>query len=118
MKLWRILAGFGLLLISLGTAAQSPATKITVTGKLTRVMASGGESTGWAIQFDSHTPLNGKAVDSIEVKFSDPKQAEKYVDQMVKVRGTITYRHGVETGEVAVLEILSIKGSKPAKTEM
>lgn len=118
MKLWKILARFGLLLISIGAAAQSPAIKITVTGKLTRVMAIGGESTGWAIQFDGHTPVNGKAVDSIEVKFSDPKQAEKYVDQRVKVKGTIAYRHGVETGEVAVLEVLSIKGSKPAKSEM
>jgi hypothetical protein len=91
------------------------APKITVTGKLTRVMAIGGESSGWSIQFDSHTAVEGKNVDSIEVKFSDPKLAEKYENKRVKVTGTVTTVHGVEMGDRAVLEVTSIKGAKPAK---
>ncbi len=89
--------------------------KITVTGKLTRVMAIGGESTGWSIQFDSHTAVDGKNVDSLEVRFTDPKQAAKYENQHVKITGIVTTVHGVETGSRAVLEVTSIKGAKPAK---
>ena len=118
MRLWKILSGCGMLLICVGGMAQTPALEITVTGKLTRVTAIGGESTGWAIQLDGHTAVNGKAVDSIEVKFTDRKQAEKYVDQRVKVKGTVSYRHGVETGEVAIVEVASIKGLKAAKPTM
>jgi len=47
--------------------AKAPAQKITVTGKLDRVMAIGGESTGWAIQLDSEAAIDGKQVNSIEV---------------------------------------------------
>lgn len=97
------------------TAGQTPATKVTVTGTLTRVMAIGGESTGWAIQFDNQAPVQGKQVSSIEVKFNDPTLAEKYVNKRVKAKGTVTHRHGVETGEVAILEITSIKALKPLK---
>ena len=32
---------------------------MTVTGTLTRVMAIGGESTGWAIQLDSAAAIDG-----------------------------------------------------------
>ena len=115
MKIWRIALALLFLAFCVAAEAQTPATKITVTGKLTRVMAIGGESTGWAIQFDGHTPIEGKPVDSIEVKFSDPSVAEKYLDKRVKVKGTVTHRHGVETGTVPVLEVTSIKGLKPAK---
>jgi hypothetical protein len=98
-----------------GANAQSQAKKITVTGKLTRVMAIGGESTGWAVQFDTQTNVEGKPASSIEVKFNDSKQAEKHENKRVKVSGTITQRHGVETGDVVVLEVSSIKGAKPPK---
>jgi hypothetical protein len=41
-----------LVLLSVNTWAQSPEQKLTVTGKLVRVMAIGGESTGWAIELN------------------------------------------------------------------
>jgi hypothetical protein len=89
--------------------------KITVSGTLTRVMAIGGESTGWSIQFVSPTSIEGKKVDSIEVKFDDPNQGEKYENRHVKVTGTIRTVHGVETGDRAVLEATSIKETKTPK---
>lgn len=92
---------------------RTPAKKITVTGKLTQMMAIGGESTGWAVQFAQQTKLGERSVDSMQVKFSDPKIAEKYKDRYVKVTGTVTTRHAVETGDVVVLEVTSIKGAKP-----
>ena len=115
MKTWGLCVLIVLLAICASAAGQTPATKVAVTGTLTRVMAIGGESTGWAIQFDSQTPGQGKQVSSIEVKFSDPTLAEKYVDKRVEAKGTLTHRHGVETGEVAILEVSSIKALKPLK---
>lgn len=112
----RMSAGLILFLVCAGVRAQSPPTSITVRGTLIRVNAIGGESTGWAIQFDGHAPVGGHGVASIEVKFNDPKVAERFVDKRVKVKGIVSHRHGVETGDVAVLVVTSIKGVKPAKT--
>jgi hypothetical protein len=111
-----IVAGMLFLIFCLSAQAQTPPKKITVTGKLTRVMAIGGESTGWAVQFDAPTAVGDKPASSIEVSFSDPKQAEQYLDKRVKVTGTITHRHGVETGDAVILEVISIKGAKPPKS--
>jgi hypothetical protein len=115
MNLRQTSAGLLLIVLCLGASAQTPTTKITVIGTLTRVMAIGGESTGWAVQFDTPKTVENKSVTSIEVKFSDPNQVEKYENKRVKVTGTVTHRHGVETGEVAVLVVTSIKGAKPLK---
>ena len=110
MRMLRMAIGLVLLLACLNDQAQTSPLKVTVPGKLTRVMAIGGESTGWTVQLDEHKPVDGKEVTSIEVKFSDPKQAEKYEIKRVRVKGTVTHRHGVETGDVMVLEVTSIKG--------
>jgi hypothetical protein len=50
---------------------------MTVTGKLARVMAIGGESTGWTIQLDSEAAIDGKQVNSIEVDSRKTKRLEK-----------------------------------------
>jgi heat shock protein HslJ len=85
-----------------------PAQKITVTGKLTRVMAIGGESTGWAIQLDSEVAVEGKQVSSIEVYSRKTKTLEKLENKRVAATGSLSHRQGVETGEQIVLEISSI----------
>ena len=115
MNVRQIFAMVVVLLLCVGANAQSNPVKITVTGKLTRVMAIGGESTGWAVQFDSQTNVDDKPADSIEVRFSDLKQAEKYENNRVRVTGKVTHRHGVESGDVVVLEVSSIKAAKPVK---
>lgn len=115
MNMTQMVAGLLFILLWLGAVAQTPPTKLTVTGKLTRVMALGGESTGWAVQFDTQTAVGDKPATSIEVKFSDANQATKYENQRVKVTGNVTHRHGVETGDVVVLEVTSIKAAKAAK---
>jgi hypothetical protein len=113
MNIRQIITGALFLLFCFSAQAQTTPKKITVTGKLTRMMAIGGEATGWAVQFDARTSVEDEPASSIEVKFSDPKLAEKYVDKRVKITGTITHRHGVETGDVIVLEVNSIKSAKP-----
>ncbi len=41
--------------------------KITIIGKLTRVMAIGGETSGWSVEFKHRITLEGKKVRSVEV---------------------------------------------------
>lgn len=98
-----------------------PAQKITVTGKLSRVMAMGGESTGWAMQLDSEATIDGKPVSSIEVDYPNTGKLEKLANKDVKVTGMVSHRQGVETGERTVLVVSSIKEAMataqvPAKT--
>src|SRR5262245_47173570 len=90
-------------------ADESPAPKkITITGKLTRVIGIGGETTSWALQLKRQITLEGKKMDSIEI--SGPvEKFEKLNDQRVRARGTLTHQKGVERGEYLVLEVSSIQ---------
>jgi len=94
---------------------------MTVTGKLTRVMAIGGESTGWTIQLDSEVAVDGKQVNSIEADSRKTKRLEKLENKHVEATGLLSHRQGVETGERIILVISSIKEAQaavqvPAKT--
>ena len=93
-------------------AQQSQQDEITVTGKLSRVMAIGGESTGWSIHLDHPTTIEGKEVNSLEIDYAKTKKLEKLVDKEVKASGKLAHRHGVETGERLVFEISSIRDVK------
>jgi hypothetical protein len=94
------------------TQAPSPQIPTTVTGKLVRVAAIGGESTGWAIALESDITVDGKQVNSIEINFAKTKKLERLEDQRVTAVGAIIHRHGVETGERPVLEVASLKAAK------
>jgi len=98
---------FLLLCLTLPVIAQKKDT--TVQGKLTRVVAIGGESTGWAIQFDSETTIDGKKLHSIEIDYSPPKELLALENKVVKASGKITHVEGVETGDRTVLKVSSIK---------
>jgi hypothetical protein len=91
--------------------------KLTVMGKLTRVMAIGAETSGWAIDLNPVLTVNGKQVSSLEVKSSNPKKLEALENKKVKATGTLSNAVGVETGERPVLTLTSIKEIKerPAK---
>jgi hypothetical protein len=104
---WLILAVLGVHL-----QAQTPERETTVTGMLGRVMAIGGESTGWAIHLDSETTIDGKRVESIEVDYPNTGRLEKLADKHVKATGTLSHRQGVETGDRLVLVVSSMKEVK------
>jgi heat shock protein HslJ len=90
--------------------AQTKEQAITVTGKLTRAMAIGGESTGWMIQLDAETTIEGKPVSSIEVDaYGKISALEKRENKRVRATGKVFHRHGVETSERTILEITSTK---------
>ena len=106
--------GIALALVFFCTCADafSQEQKMTVTGKLTRMMAIGGESTGWAIQLDSQLDVDGKQVDTLEVASKGIGKFETLQNKHVRATGKLSYRNGVETGRRSVLEISSIKEVK------
>jgi hypothetical protein len=55
--------------------------------------------------------FDGKLVDSIELD-GLTKKAQKLEDKHVEVVGKLSHRHGVERGDWAVLEVVSIKQVK------
>src|SRR5215510_4161681 len=114
MRITRL--GIGLILTILGVylQAQSAGQKITVTGKLVRMMAIGGESTGWVIEFDSETTVDGKKLNSIQMNYSDTAKLGTLENKRVTATGRLGYRHGVETGEQPVLKVSSIRPAKAA----
>ena len=91
--------------------ASSREQKTIVTGTLARQMAIGGESTGWAIQLDSETSIDGKQVNNIEIAFHDAKKLQNLQNKRVKAIGKLSRRIGVETGSRSVLDVLSIEAA-------
>jgi heat shock protein HslJ len=114
MRIARIGTGLTLVLFCICLYAKTPAQEMTVTGKLVRVMAIGGESTGWTIQLDSESAIDGKQVNSIEVDSRKTKRLEKLENKHVEATGVLAHRQGVETGERIVLVISSIKEAQAA----
>lgn len=86
---------------------------ITVTGKLARVVAIGGETTGWVVKLDSPLEVEGKNLNKIEVDpGSDGENINALEDKHVQITGTLEKRLGVERGEywvIAAREIEEIK---------
>lgn len=112
MRLGQAVTGLGLILLCISLNAETKEQKVVVTGTLSRAMAIGAETTGWTIQLDSETAIDGKPVHSIEVAYPKTAKLEKLNNQHVKAKGKITHRHGVETGDRAILEASSIKAFK------
>jgi hypothetical protein len=104
--------GLILLLSCICLQAGTQSQKITVTGKLTRIAAIGGESTGWAVQLDSELTVESKSVHSIELDALELANLEKFENKHVKVVGKLSHQHDVEIGERTVLEVSSIKEIK------
>jgi len=119
MRLARPAAFLALLLFCLSPNlhAQSDKDKLTVMGKLTRVMAIGGETSGWAIELNPVLTVQGKQVSSIEVVAVDAKKLEPLENKIVKAKGTLSNASGVETGQRPILTLSSIKPvkEKPVK---
>jgi len=113
MRIVRIAAVvlMGLMSVCVQAAPQAQ-NKMTVTGTLSRAMAIGGESTGWSIQVDPEITVDGNPVHSIEISYKDAQKLEQLANKRVKATGKLTHKHGVETGDRAVLEVSSIKESK------
>jgi len=106
--------GAGLVLVSICLQAQLAEQEITVTGKLVRAVAIGGESTGWVLDLEAPTSIGGTQVRSIQVSYRNTAKLAKLENKRVKASGKLTHRQGVETGEQPVLDVSSIKQAKTA----
>jgi len=100
-------------LLSLLLPLHAKPKKLTVTGKLTRVMAIGGETSGWSIELTPTITLDGKELHSLEVHSSGTQKLESLKDQWVQAKGTLSSASGVETGQRTILQFSSIKRIKP-----
>jgi hypothetical protein len=113
MRLARILTTLAfLLLFAVPNPSQPKSDKLMVMGKLTRVMAIGAETSGWAIDLNPVLTVDGKQVSSLEVKSSNPKKLEPLENKFVKATGKLSNAVGVETGDRPVLTLSSIKEIK------
>jgi hypothetical protein len=108
MPLTRTWIALNLLFLCLCLQAEARGKKITVSGQLVRAAAIGGESTGWTIQLERETMIDGNQVDSIEVE-STSQKLDQFADKHVKAQGKLATVHGVERGDRTVLDISSIK---------
>src|SRR5262249_29861949 len=108
----RLSTGLILAFVSVYLQAQQAEQKITVTGKLVRAMAIGGESTGWALELESTTTIDGKQVNSMQVSYPKTGKLEKLENKRVRAIGKLAHRQGVETGEQPVLDVSSIKETR------
>jgi heat shock protein HslJ len=104
----RVVSTAGLLVLCIWSAAFSQQGEITVTGQLSRAMAIGGESTGWAIQLDSEASIRGKRLSSIELQPRDVHALEKLENKHVRATGNLVHRQGVEIGERTLLDPSSV----------
>src|SRR5438874_2066982 len=109
MRTRRFVVGLILGFVCVCVQAQTTDRAITVTGRLTRAMGIGGESTGWMIQLEAATLIDGKQVHAIEVAYRNAKRLDELENKLVRASGKLAHRAGVETGERTVLEIASIR---------
>ena len=109
MQIVRIVLSFALAVACAYAQTAADGQNITVTGKLIRQMAIGGESTGWAIQLESQLDIAGKPVNSLEIDAREKAQLERLENRRVEASGTLSRRHGVETGDRSVLAVSSIR---------
>jgi hypothetical protein len=94
------------------TTDTQPAKSITVTGKLTRSMAIGGESTGWTIELDKELTVDSHPVKSLEVDAPAAK-LEPLADKHISARGRLTTIESPERGKRTILKISRIRELAP-----
>ncbi|HET6931875.1 MAG TPA: hypothetical protein VFI45_16235 [Candidatus Acidoferrum sp.] len=110
--------GLVMLCACLRVAAQGTPVEGTVeaTGKLVKVVAVGGETTGWAIEFEQEVSFGGNGVHSIEVE-GDAKKFGKLENKKVTAKGMIVHRPGTERKDRMVFVVQKIKEWKAPAAE-
>ena len=68
---------------------------VTVTGKLVKIAAIGGETTGWAVDLDSPLEVDGKKLNRVEI---DPNKnkIDGFNNKRVEIIGALKKRSGIE----------------------
>jgi len=103
MRLW-IIGIICLLMVSCGYSQEKGEQKmVTVTGKLIKAVAIGGETTGWAVNLDSPLQVEGEKLNRIEIDPNNNKKAGELENKRVKVTGVLGKRRGIERKEYWVI---------------
>ena len=121
MKQWMTIGGLVVtLLLCVGARAAAQGTpvegSVEATGNLVKVMAVGGETSGWAIEFEQEVSFGGNGVHSIEVE-GDAKKFGKLENKKVTVKGSIVHRSGTERKDRMVFVVQKIKEWKGPAAE-
>jgi hypothetical protein len=84
-----------------------PEVQLTIAGKLTRVAAIGGETTGWAVVLDTPRQIGDKILKRLEL---DPagRKLDKFENKHLEITGTLQRRTGIERGRYKVLVVKNI----------
>jgi hypothetical protein len=89
---------------------EQPSAVETIEGRLVRVMAIGGETTGWAVALGAERRVGESVVRQVEV---DPAprglRLEPFENQRVEATGTWSWREGVERGRYPVFLLQTIR---------
>ncbi len=98
-----------------GQVKTKPQT-VTVTGKVIRVAAIGGETTGWALELESPLEIDGEELKRIEI---DPggKKIAGFEGKRIEITGILEKRRGVERGVYPVIVIEEIRWKKATGKE-
>ena len=94
--------------LTVPTLPEVPEVRYTVTGKLARQMAIGGETTGWAVYLDGPREIGGKTLTRVEI---DPagNKVDDFENRTVEVSGILEKRSGIERGEYWVIVVDTIR---------
>ena len=63
------------------------------------------------MDLDSPITVDGKELRSVEISYVHADRLDKLVNQHVRVKGTITHKQGVETGQRVILNASSVKAA-------
>ena len=88
-----------------GIKSDLPKAPEVFTGKLIRVAAIGGETTGWALDLDKPLQIEGKKLNRITVDPAEWAMGD-FENKRVKIKGILGKRCGVELGEYWVLRVV------------
>ena len=110
--------GLVMVCVCLRVAAQGTPVEGTVeaTGKLVKVAAVGGETSGWAMEFEQEVSFGGNGVHSIEAE-GDAKKFGKLENKKVTVKGSIVHRPGTAGKDRMVFVVQKIKEWKAPAAE-
>jgi hypothetical protein len=112
MRPARVVVCFLLLFFCVSTLLPARSRKITVTGKLTRAVDIGAESSGWSLNLNPVLEFDGQQLSAVDVKCSHPQKLENLDEEFVRATGTLTYSTGPDTAQRPVLDLSSIKEIK------
>jgi hypothetical protein len=82
---------------------------ITVAGKLIRVMAIGGETTGWAVELDEPRQIGGERLIRLEVDPAGTKLGD-FENRRIEIVGILEKRSGIERKKYWVVVVKEIRG--------